>query len=31
MPVPADIRNEIDTFRSERPSLANWDDERIYR
>ena len=31
MPIPIDVKNEIDTFRSERPSLGDWDDERIYR
>ena len=31
MPIPADVRNEIDTFRSEKPSLAAWSDERVYR
>ena len=31
MPIPVDVKNEIDTFRSERPNLGDWDDERIYR
>ena len=29
--IPPNVKNEIDTFRSEMPSLADWDDERIYR
>ena len=31
MPIPVDIKNEIDTFRSKKPAFGDWDDERIYR
>ena len=31
MPIPANVKNEIDAFRSERPSLASWSDKEIYK